>query len=134
MSHTAEARSMYMVGLKGLRSVIFFAEVFLLSGAFVWAGEVVISKVADPSGSFCHLKFPAIRDDTLFSDRPVLKDPSEGDIIDSMDRATTILSGETRSFANASNMGSASAKSTGATESGKSERSGISSESLSSIL
>jgi hypothetical protein len=73
---------MYMVGLKGLRSVIFFAEVFLLSGSFVWAGEVVISKVADPSGSFCHLKFPAIRDDTLFSDRPVLKDPSEGDIID----------------------------------------------------
>jgi hypothetical protein len=82
MSHTPEGRSMYMVGLKGLRSVIFFAEVFLLSGSFVWAGEVVISKVSDPSGSFCHLKFPAIRDDTLFSDRPVLKDPSEGDIID----------------------------------------------------
>jgi len=73
---------MYMVGLKGLRSVIFFAEVFLLSGSFVWAGEVVISKVPDPSGSFCHLKFSAIREDTLFSDRPVLKDGREGDIID----------------------------------------------------
>ena len=71
-----------MVGLKGLRSVIFFAEVFLLGGSFVWAGEVVISKVPDPSGSFCHLKFSAIREDTLFSDRPVLKDPSEGDVID----------------------------------------------------
>jgi hypothetical protein len=71
-----------MVGLKGLRSVIFFAEVFLLSGSFVWAGEVVISKVPDPSGSLCNLKFSAIREDTLFSDRPVLKDGSEGDIID----------------------------------------------------
>jgi hypothetical protein len=73
---------MYMVGLKRLRSVIFFAEVLLLSGSFAWAGEVVISKVADSSGSFCHLKFSAIREDTLFSDRPVLKDASEGDIID----------------------------------------------------
>jgi hypothetical protein len=70
-----------MVGLKGLRSVIFFAGVFLLSGSLA-AGEVLISKVPDSSGSFCHLKFPAIRQDTLFSDRPVLKDASEGDIID----------------------------------------------------
>jgi len=71
-----------MVGLKGLISVIFFARVFLLSGSFAWAGEVFISKVPDPSGSYCHLKFPAIREDTLFSDRPVLKDASDGDIID----------------------------------------------------
>jgi hypothetical protein len=55
---------------------------FGLSESFAWAAEGVISKVSDPSGSVCHLKFPAIRDDTLFSDRPVLKDPSEGDIID----------------------------------------------------
>jgi hypothetical protein len=54
----------------------------LLSESFVGAGETVISKVPDPSGTFCHLKFPAITDDTLFSDHPVLKDPSEGDIID----------------------------------------------------
>ncbi|HZA56148.1 MAG TPA: hypothetical protein VE616_18035, partial [Candidatus Udaeobacter sp.] len=33
-------------------------------------------------GSYCHLTFPAIRENTLASDRPVLKDPSEGDIID----------------------------------------------------
>lgn len=71
-----------MVGLKGPRSVIFFAEVFLLSGSFVWAGETVISKVPDPSGSFCHQKFSAIREDTLFSNPPVLKDASDGDIID----------------------------------------------------
>jgi hypothetical protein len=79
---TTEGRSLYMLGLKGLIAVIFFAGVFRLSGSFVWAGEVVISKVPDPSGSYCHLKFPAIREDTLFSDRPELKDTSEGDIID----------------------------------------------------
>jgi hypothetical protein len=68
-----------MVELRGLTAAIFL---FLLSESVVGAGEAVISKVPDPPGSFCHLKFPAIRDDTLFSDRPVLKDPSEGDIID----------------------------------------------------
>jgi hypothetical protein len=68
-----------MVGRKGLTSALFL---FLLSESLGEAGEAVISKVPDPSGSFCHLKFPAIRDDTLFSEQPVLKDPSEGDIID----------------------------------------------------
>lgn len=70
-----------MVQRKGLRSVIFFKGLLLLSESFVWAGEVVTSKAPSPSGSY-HLKFPAIREDTLFSDRPVLKDASEGDIID----------------------------------------------------
>jgi hypothetical protein len=36
----------------------------------------------DDSVAYCHLKFPAIREDTLYSDRPVLKDPRDGDIID----------------------------------------------------
>ena len=71
-----------MVELKGLRLVNFFAGVFLLYGSFVWAGEAVISRVLDPSGSFCHLRFPAIREDTLLWDQPMLKDGSEGDIID----------------------------------------------------
>jgi hypothetical protein len=44
--------------------------------------EGIVTKVADPSGSYCHLKFPAIRKETLYWDRPVLTDPSEGDIID----------------------------------------------------
>lgn len=69
-----------MVGPKRLRSLMFFAGVFLLSGS-LWAAEVFISKVPDSSG-YCHLKFPAIRENTLFSNRPVLKDASEGDIID----------------------------------------------------
>jgi len=71
-----------MVELKGLRLVNCFAGVFLLCGSLGWAGEAAISRVPDPSGSFCHLRFPAIREDTLFSDNPVFKDASEGDIID----------------------------------------------------
>ena len=54
----------------------------LLSNALVWAAEGIISKVLDSTGKFCHLKFPAMREDTLSWNRPVLKDPSEGDIID----------------------------------------------------
>jgi hypothetical protein len=57
-------------------------ETFLLNRPLLWAAEGIISKVPDPSGKFCHLKFPAIREETLFSGRPVLKDPSDGDIID----------------------------------------------------
>jgi hypothetical protein len=72
---------MYMVKTKGLRSVVFFAGLLVLCESFVWAGEVVTSKATSPSGS-CHLKFPAIREDTLFTDRPVPTDPSEGDMID----------------------------------------------------
>jgi hypothetical protein len=46
------------------------------------AAEGVISNAALTPGSYCHLTFPAIREETLSWDRPVLKDPSEGDIID----------------------------------------------------
>jgi hypothetical protein len=53
-----------------------------LTGAPSWAAEGIIYKAAAASGNYCHLKFPAIRPDTLYSDRPVLRDPSDGDIID----------------------------------------------------
>ena len=46
------------------------------------AAEGVISNAVLTPGSYCHLTFPAIREETLSWDRPVLKDPSEGDIID----------------------------------------------------
>lgn len=65
-----------------VRPVRFFALAVLLSDSLLWAAEGIFYKVADPSGSFCHLKFPAIREETLFWDRPILKDPTEGDIID----------------------------------------------------
>jgi hypothetical protein len=53
-----------------------------LFSSFLWAAEGIISKVPDSSGTFCNLKFPAIKEDTLTSDRPELKDPSESDIVD----------------------------------------------------
>jgi hypothetical protein len=46
------------------------------------AAPGVISNATLTPGSYCHLTFPAIREETLSWDRPVLKDPSEGDIID----------------------------------------------------
>lgn len=45
------------------------------------AADVVL-KVASESGDYCHLKFPAIREDTLSWDRPVLQDPATGDMVD----------------------------------------------------
>jgi hypothetical protein len=70
-----------MVRLKALRSMLFLAATLLVDSSFLWAAEGIIAKVADSSGAFCYLRFPAIREETLYWDRPVLKDPSDGDII-----------------------------------------------------
>jgi hypothetical protein len=51
------------------------------STAFTAAPGVISNQVIT-EGSYCHLTFPAIREETLSWDRPVLKDPSLGDIID----------------------------------------------------
>jgi hypothetical protein len=71
-----------MVSLKAFHSTLFLAAGLILSGPVLWAAEGIISRVPDSSGNFCHLRFPAIRPDTLSWPRPVLTDPSEGDIID----------------------------------------------------
>ena len=55
--------------------------VVLLTGANLWSADGVISSVPDASGTYCALRFPAIREDTLYWDRPVLKHPESGDII-----------------------------------------------------
>ena len=52
------------------------------AGSSFAAAEGVISNAVLVPGSYCHLTFPAIREETLASDRPVLKDPSSGDIVD----------------------------------------------------
>jgi len=71
-----------MVQLKRLRLVLRLGAILLLNSSLLRAAESVISKVPDSTGKFCHLKFPAIKEETLYWDRPVLKDPSQGDIID----------------------------------------------------
>lgn len=42
----------------------------------------VVSKDAFTEGSYCHMKFPAIRERNLGTAQPVLKEASSGDIID----------------------------------------------------
>jgi hypothetical protein len=64
-----------------------FLAAVLLIGSFGVSGTLavapgVISNATLTPGSYCHLTFPAIREDTLSWDRPVLKDASSGDIID----------------------------------------------------
>jgi hypothetical protein len=54
----------------------------VLFSSVLWAAEGVIYKSPDSTGGYCHLKFPAIREETLSWNPPVLKDPSEGDIVD----------------------------------------------------
>jgi hypothetical protein len=51
------------------------------STAFAAAAGVISNTELTP-GSYCHLQFPAIREDTLWWDGPVLKDANSGDIID----------------------------------------------------
>jgi hypothetical protein len=46
------------------------------------AAEGVISNATLTPGSYCHLKFPAISENTLSSDNPVLEDASTGEIVD----------------------------------------------------
>jgi hypothetical protein len=65
-----------------IRNVFTLTVNIVLSSSVVWAAEGIISKIPDVSGSYCHLRFPAIREETLSWNRPVLKDPREGDIID----------------------------------------------------
>ena len=71
-----------MAWFKRLGVMLFLIENILSIRTLVSAAEKFISKVPDAAGTYCHLKFPAISESTLFSDRPVLKDPSEGDIRD----------------------------------------------------
>ena len=53
-----------------------------LNIAHLWGAEDVITRVSVPESKYCRLRFPAIREETLSWARPVLKDPSDGDMID----------------------------------------------------
>jgi hypothetical protein len=71
-----------MVPLGAISAMLCLLQISPLASSVLWAAQGIIVKVPDPAGTYCHLKFPAIREETLFSDRPELKDPSDGDIID----------------------------------------------------
>lgn len=46
------------------------------------ADGILLKVESAPGSNYGHLKFPAIREETLGWDRPVLKDGNSGDIID----------------------------------------------------
>jgi hypothetical protein len=71
-----------MIPLNAFRSAVFLAAALVPSSSFLWAAEVIISRVPDASGNYCHLRFAAIRQETFSWPQPELKDPSDGDIID----------------------------------------------------
>ena len=68
--------------LRWLRSSLPIFGAMALLSSVSWAAEGVIYRSPDATGSYCQLRFPAIREETLSWNRPMLKDPSEGDIID----------------------------------------------------
>ena len=71
-----------MTPRRSLRTILFVTGAGLVLAGAAWSAESGISKTPDATGRFCHLKFPAIREDTLYSDRPMLKDAGSGDIVD----------------------------------------------------
>jgi hypothetical protein len=90
----AVAQALYMLLSKSerkevriMRIATSFLAALLLAGSVganntFAAADGVVSNATLTPGSYCHLKFPAIREDTLASNRPVLEDPSSGDIVD----------------------------------------------------
>ena len=54
---------------------------FGLSMTPTWAKDGVLSKVQASQTNYCHLHFPAMREETLSWSSPVLKDAGTGDII-----------------------------------------------------
>jgi hypothetical protein len=68
-----------MNNIKSLMSVVFLTGALGLSAVSVGA-EGVISQDVLTDGSYCHTKFESIREDTLASSQPVLKDAD--DIVD----------------------------------------------------
>ena len=71
-----------MKTMKSVLSVLFLAGAMGSSMASAAGAQEVISKDVLTESSYCHMKFPAIREETLSTSHPVLKDASSGDIID----------------------------------------------------
>jgi hypothetical protein len=67
-------------------TALFFAALLSLVSLTVSSAaenpDGIISKTELTPGSYCNVKFPAINEETLSSDNPVLKSRNSGDIID----------------------------------------------------
>jgi hypothetical protein len=62
--------------------IVVVSSLWLLDTSPLWSAQGVVSKESVTGSSYCRLRFPAIREETLFSSRPQLKDPMDGDLID----------------------------------------------------
>jgi len=71
-----------MKTLKAALAILLLAGNMGLTTASAAGVSGVISKDALASGDYCHMKFAAIREETLGSSHPVLKEAYEGDIVD----------------------------------------------------
>ena len=67
---------------KTILSIVFLLGTMGPSVSSADAAASVVSKDAFTEGSYCHIKFPAIREQTLGTAQPVLKEADSGDIID----------------------------------------------------
>ncbi len=71
-----------MKSIKSLTSVTLFVGILGVGVLPLWVGGVFSGVIQSLESDTCHIRFPAIHEETLFSERPVLKDWSKGDIID----------------------------------------------------
>jgi len=70
-----------MKNIKSLLLVSALTASFGIGVAEAWAKDGILSSVKSGESNYCHMHFPAIVEDTLASERPVVKEPSSGDII-----------------------------------------------------
>jgi hypothetical protein len=63
-------------------AAVFSAGILGMNAPMAESQDGILYKVQAGNTNYCHMKFPAIRSDSLASDRPVLQDSSTGAIID----------------------------------------------------
>ena len=63
-------------------AIPFLAATLLVGGLVANGSADVLSKTEAAPGGYCHLRFPAITEESLGTDHPVLKGSDAGDIID----------------------------------------------------
>ena len=67
--------------MKTVRS--FLAALLLVGGLAATSGAEVLSKTElAPVSNYCHLKFTAISDESLYGNHPMLQSSESGDVID----------------------------------------------------
>ena len=67
---------------KLIQPVMLLTGILGICAVPLWAGGVFSKVTEGLAGNYCKIEFPAIREETLHTNRPVLKDWSEGDIIE----------------------------------------------------